>query len=300
MTKPLLWVSLSLLGAVNAFPITVTNLGGGVTATDLANSLLASASGITLVSASYTGSNAASGTFTGGNASGVGIDSGIILTSGLTASLGGGFTDDNGAAGDSLLTAIVGAGTFNASILTITFIPTASNIQFGYVFASREYPEYVNSIFNDVFAFQVNGVNRALVPGTSVPVSINNVNCGEPGATSPGPNPTNCAQFRDNRSGAISSLDVGGFTNLFALTASVNPGVENVLRLAIADTSDEILDSAVFLQGGTLQTCGGPGLPACGQLPVDPPLGSDVPEPGTMLVVAATMMIIGISRRLRR
>ncbi len=285
-------------GVFSAQAITITNLGGGVTATSLANALLAGSSGITLVSATYTGSNAASGTFTAGNASGVGVDTGIILTSGLTSDLGSGFSDNNTAAGDATLGAIVGATTFNASVLTITFIPTAANIQFGYVFASREYPQYVNSQYNDVFAFQVNGVNRALVPGSNTPVTINNVNCGQASSSSPGPNPTNCAQFRDNRNGTISSLDVGGFTNLFALTASVNVGVENTLRLAIADTSDQILDSAVFLQGGTLQTCGAPGLPDCGSLPgaADP----TVPEPGTVLLVAGGIGAAALARRYRK
>lgn len=297
--KKLFLISLFSLPCVfTAQAITITNLGGGVTATSLANALLAGSSGITLVSVVYTGANDASGSFTGGNSSGVGIDTGIILTSGRTVNIGSSFSDDNGTAGDTVLTGIVSAPTFNASVLTVTFIPSAANIQFGYVFASREYPDFVNSQFNDVFALQINGVNRALVPGTSTAVSINTVNCGETSASSPGANPTNCAQFRDNRNGAVSTLDVGGFTNLFALTAQVNPGVQNVLRIAIADTSDEILDSAVFLQAGTLQTCGGPGLPACGEIPGGG-AGPSIPEPATMVLVAGGLAVAGLARRYR-
>jgi hypothetical protein len=272
-------------------------LGPSLTATDLANSLLAGASGITLVGATYTGANGASGAFTGGAPDGIGINAGIILTSGIASNLFGlssTFSNDNGAAGDAVLTGIAGASTFNASVLTIRFIPTASNIQFRYVFSSREYPQYVNSSFNDIFVFQVNGVNNALVPGTSLPVSINNVNCGQSGATSPGPNPTNCNLFRDNRDGSISALAVGGFTVPFVFTAAVNPGVENELRLAIADVTDRILDSAVFLDGGTFQTCGGPGLPACGTI------GETIPEPSTWTLMAGAGGLALLALRRRR
>ena len=48
------------------------------------------------------------------------------------------------------------------------------------LFASTEYPTFVNSPFNDVFAFFVNGVNVAVVPGTNDPVTINKINAGNP------------------------------------------------------------------------------------------------------------------------
>ena len=51
---------------------------------------------------------------------------------------------------------------------------------FKYVFGSEEYNEYVDTTFNDVFGFFLDGENIALIPGTPTPVSINNVNCGNP------------------------------------------------------------------------------------------------------------------------
>ena len=100
-------------------------------------------------------------------------------------------------------------------MLKFDFVPTGSKVKFNYVFGSTEYNFYVNSSFNDVFAFLVNGVNYALVPSSTTPVSINNVNCGQSsGLTSigsPGSGAvTNCNYFENNRttsSGGIAEKD---------------------------------------------------------------------------------------------
>ena len=58
------------------------------------------------------------------------------------------------------------------------------NIEFNFIFMSEEYNEYVNTGFNDVFAFYISGPgivgqqNLAVVPGTTTPVSINTINNG--------------------------------------------------------------------------------------------------------------------------
>lgn len=271
-------------------------LGGSVTPETLVSSLLSSASGITINSVTYTGSNGASGLFSNGNSSGVGINSGITLSSGFLSEVSSSFSDDNGAAGNPALEAFNGGEvTNNASTLEIRFTPTGNQIAFSYVFASREYPDYVNSEFNDVFAFLVNGTNRALIPGSDDFVSINNVNCGDEN----GDGPSNCSLFNDNRSGAISELDLGGFTDVFGFTAAVNAGVENSLVLSIADTSDEILDSIVFLAGGTLQVCGGPNQPPCDGPPPPPPPPGGVPEPAALGFLGLGVLALGCRRRRR-
>jgi outer membrane protein OmpA-like peptidoglycan-associated protein len=60
------------------------------------------------------------------------------------------------------------------------FVPMGNSVQFNYQFGSDEYPEYVGSPYNDVFAFFISDENStsniALVPGKSIPVSINNIN----------------------------------------------------------------------------------------------------------------------------
>lgn len=231
--------------------MTVTPIGGGVNANSLAAALLNPASGIVINSASYSGANGASGTFQVGTDI-VGIDRGILLTSGTVATAPGPNDDDgagidNGRPGDAQLDGLIpGGATQDASVLTIHFTPTGNQIQFSYVFASEEYNEFVGSQFNDVFAFFVGGTNYAVLPGTHTPVAINNVNCGFP----PIYPPTNCSFFIDNTSGGLDT-QMDGMTTVLTFTAPVNPGVQNTMRLAIADVSDGILDSAVFLAGGS-------------------------------------------------
>jgi hypothetical protein len=191
------------------------------------------------------------------------------LTSGSVNSVVGPNNDsgagpDNFLPGDAQLTALAGDTTFDASILTINFTPTGSTIQFFYVFGSEEYNEFVGSPFNDVFGFFVNGVNRALIPNTSTAVAINNINCGfaNPGFAPAGPG-TNCSLYVNNDP-ATHNTQLDGYTVVLNFTATVNPGVPNTLKIAIADTSDGILDSAVFIARGSFGVCGGPGQPACG------------------------------------
>jgi hypothetical protein len=249
--------SVTLCGAIHG-DLVVTPMGGGLSATAMAQALLSDTSGIVINSATYTGVNAASGTFSAGGSI-VGIENGILLTSG-GVTIAPGPNDEDGAGvpnfapGNAQLEALLpppGADTFDASVLTINFTPTGSQIQFSYVFASEEYNEYVGSDYNDIFAFFVGATNYAVLPGTNTPVAINNVNCGFGGFP-----PTNCNYYIDNENGALNT-QFDGMTTVLTFTAPVNPGVQNTMRLAIADVADPVLDSAVFLLGESLTDVGG-------------------------------------------
>ena len=260
--KGLLGLALSLFSALAVAQLAVTPIDGAtITANSLVNALLGTNSGITITNVTYTGANGASGTFSGGLGI-IGVPSGIVLTSGAVTNVVGpnntsSASKDNALPGDADLTAFAGSATFDASVLNITFVPTGSTIQFYYVFGSEEYNEYINK-FNDAFGFYVNGVNKALLPGTATPVTINNVNCGSTG-TGTGPN---CNLFINNSS-ATYNTQLDGYTKVLGFTASVTPNTPNTLKIAIADTADHALDSAVFIAGGTLYVCGGVGEPAC-------------------------------------
>ncbi|HEX5134215.1 MAG TPA: choice-of-anchor L domain-containing protein, partial [Thermoanaerobaculia bacterium] len=170
---------LFFLVARPSFPVTTVDLNS-MTPQQLAQ--LLAGPGVTVSNVTFTGANVAAGSFSGGLADGLGIDTGVILSSGNIANAAGpneddGITTINEAPGDGDLDAIVGAGqsTFDAAVLQFDFVPSSNTVSFRYVFASDEYNEFVGQ-FNDVFAFFIDGRNVALIPGTSTPVAINTVN----------------------------------------------------------------------------------------------------------------------------
>jgi hypothetical protein len=262
--------------------LAVTDLNTpGVNAAALANALVGAGGGITVTGVSYVGDNRAGGTFTNGAAS-IGSATGVVLGTGhVQTRAGDDLTPDasactkgvegpnqcheiGGSAGTSLatsttynrpgdaqLTALAGFATNDAAVLQLSFVPQYPTIQFKYVFGSEEYNDWSNTRFNDVFAFYVNGVNCALVPGTAQPVSINTINGGNTSGQGSG-TAQNPALFRDNVRPIHLDTELDGLTTVLTCSAQVNPGVSNVLKLAIADGSDTSLDSAVFIEGGSL------------------------------------------------
>jgi len=276
-TKVLILVFfLFLMSSINAGAVTVTPFDNS---DNMAQALLGT--GITITETSYSGADAASGYFSDGFSSGLQIDKGILLTSGFASNANGnsntsdGITGDNGLPGSTLLnTLIPGYTTYDATILSIDFQSAGENAYFNYVFASDEYNEYVNSSYNDVFGFFMNDINYALIPGTDTPVSINNVN-----------NFSNSSYYFDNDNndnpGAF-NFEYDGFTSMF--TVSINgltPGETYNLKLAIADAGDNILDSGVFIQGGSFSNT------------IDP-----VPEPSTFILFG--LGILGFCSMIRK
>jgi hypothetical protein len=242
-------------------PVTsVSPLSGGLTPADLVTQLVGG--GLQVSNIQYTGGQTSAGTFSGGTSS-IGFDAGVILTSGNAAAIvgngNGNFSNSVNQPGDTDLNSLLPSGqqTFDACVLQFDFIPVKDKLKFQYVFGSDEYPEFVGSSFNDVFGFFLNGQNIALLPGTTTVVSINNVNDGN------GPNnpPQNQQFFVNNyTNGGTKAVTIDGMTVVLTILADVNQGQTNTIKLAIADTSDRILDSAVFLKKGSF-TSGEPEIP---------------------------------------
>jgi hypothetical protein len=241
-----------LIGSTARAALVTTDLTSGQTAASLVTAMLGE--GVTVSSVVYRGCPAGGGQFSGGTGI-VGFESGIMLSSGSVGAAVGPNTDGGtsticDAAGDPDLEALIpGATTQDASVLEFDFVPTASTVTFQYVFASEEYPEYVGSAFNDVFGFFVNGVNQALIPGKTTPVAINNVN--DVGASG-GENPIFFVDNTCGEQGCPRDTQADGLTQVLSFTAQVNPNQTNHIKLAIADAGDPVLDSWVFLAGGTL------------------------------------------------
>lgn len=219
-------------------------VGAPLSATDLAQAI--AGSGVSVFNTTYAGAPLSASTFSGGMAP-LGIDTGVVLTTGSASNVIGpndssSKSTNNGAPGDSTLTTLAGISTFDAAVLEFDFVPTQDTITFSYVFGSEEYNEFVNSGFNDVFAFYVNGVNCAIVPGSFDAVSIDNVNLGK-----------NSGFYVNNESGALNT-QLDGLTKVLTCTAPVNKNTSNHMKLAIADAGDGIYDSAVFIRMDSLMS----------------------------------------------
>ena len=274
ISAAVLATTLSPLGAgvALAAPFTTDDLtGGSPTATMLADNL--AGTGVTVSNVTYTGAENAAGTFAGGTGI-IDFDSGIVLSSGDIANIIGpnvndGTSVNNGTAGDADLNLLTTSTTNDAAILEFDFVPNANKVFFSYVFGSEEYNEYVNTTFNDVFGFFVTAagsttkVNCATVAdgpdaGTDPdPVTINSINNGDPFGTSPNSHPELYRNNDPNDPAATIDTSMDGLTVTLVCEATVVAGQPNRLKLAIADTSDRILDSYVLLKTASLST----GLP---------------------------------------
>lgn len=243
---------------------------GAVTPTDLVNALLGP--GVTASNITFTGDPQAAGSFAGGTGI-IGFAGGIVLSSGAIADVPGpnasdGTTTDHGLAGDLHLNGLVTPlPTYDAAVLEFDFVPCASEVTFDYVFSSEEYNEYANSSVNDVFGFFLNGINVARLPGSTVYISINTVNGGNPY----GFDAQNPAYFINNDTsdgGGAINTEMDGLTVVLQVKAAVTPGASNHIKLAIADTGDGILDSNVFLRAGSF-TVSGPAVSINKSAPAD-------------------------------
>jgi hypothetical protein len=245
-----------------ASTLAITELDGTtLTTADLVESILGP--GVTYSNVTYfgtQGSGASAGTFTNGIAAGLEtIDQGIMLSSGFVLnSLGpntaDGITGGLGTGGDADLNALVGGGTQDRTVLEFDFTPTADNIFIDYVFASDEYNEYVNSTFNDVFAFFINGVNIALIPSTAIPVAINNVNNGNPYGFGTISHPEFYLNNDLDDGGPFFDIEADGLTKHFRGESAVNINQTNHIKIAIADRGDAAWDSWVFIEAGSFTT----------------------------------------------
>ncbi len=166
--------------------------------------------------------------------------------------------------------AILSGGTMNdASVLQFDFIPTGDSLVFNFVWGSEEYPEYSNSGFNDAFGFFLSGpgidgvysndaINIALIPGTTIPITINNLNNGSTGTNGPC---EFCAYYIHNGNGSQAPYNTSnyyiqpdGFTTPIQAYSQVQCGETYHIKLAIADAGDQSWNSFVFIEAGSFES----------------------------------------------
>ncbi len=148
----------------------------------------------------------------------------------------------------------------DVAILEFDFVPSADTVKFRFAFGSDEYLTFVNTSFNDVFAFFIAGPgitgpysspagflggskNIAIVPGTTppLPITISSVN-----------NVLNATYYIDNPMGL--GVGLNGYTQVLTATSPVICGETYHIKLAIADGADQALKSAVFLEAASFSS----------------------------------------------
>jgi Hint domain len=212
--------------------------------------------GVTVNSASYSGDPLSSGIYTGADTTSPGVapgDTGVILSTGHVEDFtnSDGTTNTNQSANTSTNTsgvnndgdfnALAGTGTSDASFLEATFTPTGDFLTIDFVISSEEYPEYINSIYNDVIGVWVNGVQATVSIGDGS-ASVGNINGADTGNL-----------YKDNTNDEYNT-EMDGFTITLTFVAPVNAGVENTLKIGVADVGDSSYDTNLLIAGGSIQT----------------------------------------------
>lgn len=227
--------------------------------------------GVTATNITYTGSLAQLGLLE--NGSGVfSVESGLMLNTddatceGFCADcLGGSVPDADLLNVANSVPPLIGqsftVGSVNdVCILEFDFEAGGDSIAFNYVFGSDEYLTYVNTTYNDIFAFFLSGpgitgpyaspagfpdgaINIAQVPESDplLPVTISSVN-----------NVTNSDYYIDNPT--QQGICTNGYTTTFTAAAAVQCGETYHIKLAIADGTDTALESFVVLESGSFSS----------------------------------------------
>ena len=248
----------------------------GLTLEEYVNDILLG-NGIQAFNITYQGGTNQLGYLTDGEDS-FSINSGLVLSSDVSVNLecptdfqtcdgclGNGFNDPDLLDIANSVPAMIGQ-TFSVSsvndgcVLEFDFIAAGDTVSFDYVFGSDEYETWINTQYNDVFAFFLSGpgitgtydspagfpdgaVNIAGVPDTDpiLPITISSVNSG-----------TNSEYYIDNQGGT--DVCINGYTVPFTAMYPVECGETYHIKLAIADGSDTALESIVVLEEGSFQS----------------------------------------------
>lgn len=255
-----------------------------------------SGQGVRVGNITYTGSTQSIGYFKCEN-NVLGIENGMVLSTGKISDVIGpnnspwtttSFTavkSKQRPKGDRDLNRISKSVTYDVSVLEFDFIPFNNRISFSHVFGSEEYPEYVGSRYNDVFAFIIDGdkihrLNLAVVPKTVLPVTVNNINSKAnkefyidndyfkkvdlkknlPKEKKKDKTPysdyyeTDKKKLKKLNQTIVNTTQLDGFTTILKASAYVVPYKKYHMKIAIGDVGDPQYDSGVILEEGSFTT----------------------------------------------
>ncbi|MES2627582.1 MAG: choice-of-anchor L domain-containing protein [Bacteroidota bacterium] len=230
--------------------------------------------GVTATNITFTGQKAQIGYFTSG-ASSVGIDKGVVLSTGKVSDLpklnglpyGTIFTDrvqDDLVKVAALVPLMLNKGfkvdsTFDRAIIEFDFVPSSDSVSFRYVFGSEEYPKYIDTKYNDVFAFFISGPgingpygSPAAFPGGSINIAEVPNSGGLPITVSSVNSQTNSQYYINNPTDA--NISFNGYTRILTAYARVIPCQTYHIRLEIADGTAPDYDSSVMIEAGSFSS----------------------------------------------
>jgi hypothetical protein len=225
------------------------------------------------------------GTFMSNGYQLLGMDSGVVMTTGNVSVAPG---PNNSGSSSSPVTgyytdntiASYASGSLNGcSTVDFDFVSISPFVTMNYCFGSDEYPEFVCSSFNDVFTFLVTGPdpvtgatttkNIAVIPHTQstanpngITVTINAVNQGVAGSTGG----TGCYYTYSNfyvanhLAGAnggpnnAAGVQYDGFTQKLSANATLLPCTQYHMHISICNVQDKGYDSGVFLEEGSFNS----------------------------------------------
>ena len=230
------------------------NYDTGATAQEMAELIFGN--GVTVTNATYTGDPDASAIYSNGDAISPGVvpsDTGVILSSGeadrftnISATNPNARTNtttpNSGPNNDPDFNAVAGRFTFDASYLEVEFTPDddVNFITIEFVFSSEEYPEFSDSIYNDLFAVWIDGEAVPLAAGSGL-ASVTNIN-----------QSGDINLFNSNTADQFNT-EMDGFTVSMSFVIPVTPGETNTLKVGIADVGDSAYDSNVLIAANSVQ-----------------------------------------------
>ena len=233
-----------------------------LTAAEAAN--LLAGQNVTISNATYSGHPLQLARLNNGGGT-LGVDEALALTTGKAAfaatdndytvnGQSNGLSDPDGGYEPDLNSLNGPGGVYNVAVLEFDFQTTAIGIVFNYVFASKEYTEYIGTNYNDVFGFFISGpnisgpfannaVNIATIDGD--PVSINTIHPFDPD--------THPELYVDTWN-TNPDCAYDGRTVLIQATLAVECNVTYHAKLAICNTGDDDFHTGVFIQSHTLSS----------------------------------------------
>ncbi|WP_348798869.1 T9SS type B sorting domain-containing protein [Flavobacterium adhaerens] len=197
---------------------------------------------------------------------------GVILSTASSQNAVGPYVSDQSGGGNYLwggdpdLDKALGITSTNATVLEFDFVPLTNFISFNYIFASNEYQYYFPCEYSDGFAFLIKEAgstedykNLAVLPGTSIPVSSQNVHLltnsytDYYGITHSGCPAINESYFNGFNTPA-SPINFSAQTIKLNAQSDVVAGKKYHIKLVIADDKEQYFDSAIFLEAGSFSS----------------------------------------------